>query len=88
MSEMCQGRNQLEDLWRRRTCDALARYQDARTRYREILRERQEGLIPSPDGAYARTQAHHAECSALKEYRRVLSIFTNLVVKGQRPPEE
>lgn len=60
--------------WHGRMRDALARYREAAAKALEIIQEQQNGLLPSPDGVHALSQAHKEEALALQEYRHLLHI--------------
>ena len=75
----------LVDAWRVRSEIAHARYETASARYRKLLDEKPEGLIPRPDNPLA--LARHAQFQALEEYLRILKIFTELSVNGGVPEE-
>ena len=70
------ARYALEELWRDRLQIALRQYQTAKETTRTVQALHAEGLTPPPDGAFAFTQALKAESAALKNYRRLLLIFT------------
>lgn len=52
-----------------------------------IAFEEQRDMTP-PDGSLAYRLALREETAALTDYRRVLGIFMDLVVKNKLPPEE
>jgi len=79
-------RQALESFWKQRVEDAYIRYQEATAALR-IAREIQS-QAPRPDGSFAFGQALRAENRALAEYKRVLTIFNELVIYGQIPPED
>jgi hypothetical protein len=72
-------RGELEDAWRARVENSRLRYQEATTRYGELLKQQRDG--PESPLAHAR----HAESAALVEYLRVLRLFTDLIVQGKLP---
>ena len=43
---------------------------------------------PDPDGAFALDQAFRRESEALEEYKRVLTIFSELILHGTVPDED
>ena len=88
MENSGQERRALEDIWRQRTQVALRQYRETRAPTAVVKMERFHGLIPTPDGGVACTQALKAETAALQEYRRVLEIFTGIVIYGKAPPAE
>jgi len=81
-------RQQLEDLWRERQQAALAQYRASQVTTRAAQAEHHTLLTPAPDGTFAISQALKRENASLREYCRVLTIFTDLVVYGKMPPEE
>lgn len=80
------ARRNLEDGWRVRLEMARERYETASARYRKLLEEKPEGLIPRQDDSLA--LARHAESEALAEYSRTLKSFTELTVHGRIPEEQ
>ena len=79
------GHRDLKDTWRVRAEMARERYEMASRRYRKLLEEKPEGLIPRQDGPLA--LARQAESEALAEYTRILKLFTELTSHGQIPEE-
>ena len=86
MGERLAPRRVLEDLWKARTRIAYGRYKTAR----EAARAAEEFRIdtPDPDETFALHRARQAENAALDEYRRVLTILSDLVAYGKIPVEE
>ena len=80
------ARRDLEDAWRVRSERAHERYERASAQYRKLLKEKPDGLIPRQDDPLA--LARHAESEALAEYKRILGLFTELMVHGRIPEEE
>lgn len=75
------------DLWRERLRDARRRYQETAKEFAATWGGHfQMHLIP--DSSHAFRQARRVESQALKEYVRVLKIFTSLAVRGEDPPNE
>ena len=87
MTSALQTRQTLEDAWKNRFHLTATRYRLAANATRVLLAEQQSELTPSPDGSFAYRQALQIERQLLQEYRRVLGIFTDLVM-GRRIPEE
>jgi hypothetical protein len=85
MENALPSRQALENLWRGRLEIADSDYRTARVAVVEA-RELQS-QIPSPDGNLALSKALLVEKLTLAEYRRVLTIFTNLLVDGTIPAE-
>jgi hypothetical protein len=85
---MTESRHDLETLWRDRLEIAQAHYRMIKARLGTAMAEHGDGKTPSPDGTFAVRRSLKAETDALREYRRVLSIFTDLTVFGKMPPEE
>jgi hypothetical protein len=52
-----------------------------------MAQERKALLTPGPDDDLALRLAKKAETDALAEYRRVLEIFTDLIVRGKMPAD-
>ncbi len=80
-----QNRQEVEDDWRKRLESARLRLACVRQHVKYIQRVVRD--IPSPDGKLAYRQALQAENEALAEYRRILQVFTDLVVEGRMPDE-
>ena len=59
----------------------------ARNFLKEVQRDFPRESVASADGQFALQKALRAENLALAEYRRVLRIFTDLVVEGTVPDE-
>ncbi|HKE24664.1 MAG TPA: hypothetical protein VKB88_20020 [Bryobacteraceae bacterium] len=95
VSRMCRGgmlsdesRRLLEDLWRTKMQAAHERYREAAVQSQSVMRKQQEGLLIGADGFHAAQKALREESAALSEYRRVLNIFTELLVGGRLPTQE
>jgi transketolase len=78
-------RLELEAQWRSRLQVAQQQYYQASAKYRQVVEEHIQRLTPTPDGAFAVSQAAKAEVAARREYMRVLEIFSPLVVHGKMP---
>jgi len=76
----------LEDRWRRQVQFAYSRYQTAKEAVNEAREIRADA--PSPDGVFALSHALRIEAAALAEYKRVLQMFTDLLIDGKIPREE
>jgi hypothetical protein len=87
MPQPPRNRQELEDFWCAKMQQALSRCRDATAECRKTLEERKALLAPSPDCDLAVRLAIQGETDALAEYRRVLEIFTDLVVHGKIPEE-
>ncbi len=87
MGDTLRDREELEDRWRKRVTDAKLRLDFARNYVKEVQRDLPRGDVPAPDGDYAYRKALHVENSALAEYKRVLRIFTDLMINGKIPGE-
>jgi CheY-like chemotaxis protein len=79
------ARQEMEDAWRLKLEQALERYRAATREYRTVLRQEPDRSIP--DLAKAIDGARTAESEALREYSRVLRIFTDLAIHGKLPEE-
>jgi hypothetical protein len=77
----------LEDFWRAKTQDAMNVCRGATAERQKAVQERMALLTLSPDDCLAVRLAIEAETDALAEYRRVLEIFTDLVVRGKIPQD-
>ena len=79
-------RSLLEELWQQRLKDARLRLAFSRQYLKEVRRDfPSSGRIHGADGAFAYKHALDAEVSAMANYRRVLRIFTDLVMHGKIP---
>jgi hypothetical protein len=81
---MNQSRQELEDIWRERVREARIKYEQASKAFRATWGEQFERELTT-DPTFAIEQARNREVAALKEYMRVLKVFTDLVVHGKRP---
>jgi len=86
MSGFGQSRRDLADLWKERVDNALSRYRSALTLCVRAVIEQSDSA--PQNGAPGFTEALHGERAALAEYKRVLCIYTDLVVSGKMPPAE
>lgn len=66
--------------WRDRLNDAYQRLTEARLHCRQV--QLTSGDFPSPDGSFAYRLALRDENFALAEYRRILRIYTDLILGG------
>ena len=81
-------RSAIAEVWLLRLRNAEQYYAYAREQLRKVLKSFPASEVPSPDRSGAYQQAQRAENLALDEYRRVLQIFTDLVVRGKIPEED
>ena len=79
------AREELENCWRRKVTEAQERYHVATKRYHKALEE-SHGVIPAENNAVLLTR--HEQSEALREFRRILRIFTELTAYGRIPEEE
>jgi hypothetical protein len=80
-------RRHIEKLWHDRLIEARRKYDLAVAETRlagEDFRTRQ---LPTPDGGANLVGALKAESQVRDEYMRVLRIFSDLVLQGERPKE-
>jgi len=80
-------RRSLEERWRQRVKEARLRVTFARNWVNEVHRDLPSPDIPAADGDFALQRAVRAENDALREYNRLLRIFTDMVVDGIIPDE-
>jgi len=85
-------RRELEAAWQRRVSHAQAGYREKAAIARLLMTDRlalslSERPDPDPDGAFA-LQALRRESEALGEYKRVLTIFSELLLHGTVPDED
>jgi hypothetical protein len=80
------SRRELEEFWLFRVRDAHTHYQQAAEQRQRMVKELNQKLIPYADGSFAIARARRAESTALADCGRVLSIYTDLLVKGKVPP--
>jgi hypothetical protein len=85
MSEQALTPQELNELWRNRLKSALRDYEVAKDKTAKLWGEHVHGLTPRPDGSFAFQQALQAEVMALNEYRRVLDVYYQLAVNGNKP---
>jgi hypothetical protein len=85
MSERVLSPEELNELWRNRLQTALRRYESAKDKTVKLWEEHVHGLTPHPDGAFGLQQALQEEVMALNEYRRVLDVYYQLAVHGNKP---
>ena len=76
----------LEAKWRERLGNARVRYEEAKAAV-QAIRELQS-QIPSVDISFALADAIGAEQHAFAEFKRVLTIFNDLVNYGKIPQED
>ena len=79
-------RQDLEALWGARLKDAEENVRSARAACKEGLA--MQAHIPFPDGSSAYRRALRDEVLTIREYMRVLRIFTSLKIDGIMPPED
>ena len=82
------ARRELERTWATKLTEARVRYHHAAASYHMLSEEYHQSLISGPDGTEAIRKAHREEAAALREYTRVVRIFTDVVRKGRTPAEE
>ena len=68
------------NFWRSRLNDVRCRLDQARCAAKAAEDDWRSPTIPSPDGSYAYQRALRAERDALAEYRRVLTVFIDVVL--------
>ena len=79
-------RQELENLWKRRSDAAKQKLDAASAKLREVERDIHAGSTEETDYVYR--QAIRAETDALIERARVLRIYTDLMAHGTIPEEE
>jgi len=77
----------LEKLWHDRLVEARKKYDVAVTETRTASDDFRTQQLPTPDGGGNLAGALKAEGRARDEYMRVLRIFSDLVLQGERPEE-
>jgi hypothetical protein len=82
------GLRELEIVWRERMKDAYGIYLERQTEAHEL--STRTAVLDSfgPDGVFAIRQARSRELAALKEYVRIVRIYTNLVLHGIKPDDD
>ena len=73
-------------VWRERLENARNRYEAAKAAVQDA--GELQSQIPFPDGNFALAHALQAERYALAEFKRVLIIFNDLLLRGKAPEEE
>jgi hypothetical protein len=86
VENLYQKREELLEAWGERTRIAAHEYQ--RVKAAADLAYQLCTDAPPPDGNFAYRQALQAETAALAEYRRTLTIFTDLLLHGKTPDQE
>jgi len=76
----------LEALWRDKVHDAYERLTVARARANAMERFR-DGVMEDPDDMVEMRNVAQEEHAVRQEFRRVLQIFSDLVVRGKVPDE-
>jgi len=85
----CPSRIELELAWGRRLKIAFDRRLQTFNQYEEAFQDYAANCDgPSPEGLLSLQKAHCSESDATEEYLRVLTIFTDLVVRGIVPKED
>ena len=79
---------ELSLFWSSKLVEAKARYQRMAARFREAAEERERILMANTEGGDATRRALEEELAALREYRRVMTVFTAVVLQGTAQPEE
>ena len=87
MPQPPRNRKELEDFWCAKMQEALSRCQAATAESGKAVQERKILLTSGSDENPAVRLALDVEMNALAEYRRVLDIFTDLVVRGKIPED-
>ena len=77
-------RRALGAIWRERLENARTRYEAAKT----AVQGAREAQLTSSDDSFALDHALRAEYRALAEFKRVLTIFNDLVIHGSIPDED
>jgi hypothetical protein len=72
------SRLEMEDLWRERLEMARAEYDDAYANFVQVVRDQAQWPMPATEASAAIRKARLQQSRALKEYQRVLKIFTEL----------
>jgi hypothetical protein len=79
------AREVIEDMWRERLRSAHLRYEALKRAAHKANEIRMDA--PVPDGEFGFRRALQAETAALAEYRRILIIFSNLILHGTLPED-
>lgn len=87
MSTPAPDRKALEDLWFHRLQDSKLRLDFARSYLAEVRRDVRSVDIPDSDHHFAYQKALRAETSALRQYKLVLQIYSDLTLHGVIPEE-
>ena len=80
-------RLELEERWRARLKEAHEKYRAAKIANTQFQENWKPSKDADPDGCFERQRVMRAETAALREYARVLQIFTELTVSGKAPKE-
>jgi len=76
-------RRALEAIWRERLVNARTRYEAAKT----AVQGAREAQLSSPDDSLALDHTLRAEHHTFAEFKRVLTIFYDLLVYGKAPAD-
>ena len=87
MAMEAEARRRAEEIWREKLHQAQNRYQFATAQSRQLQAEYSTGSVPSADGDFSLRKALRSENEARSEYMRVLRVFTQLILHGERPEE-
>jgi hypothetical protein len=82
------SRRELEAAWQCRVERARAHYKEESKQLSITIAAHEPLSELNPDGGFAIRRAIHKESEALREYSRVLKIFTDLVVRQVVPDED
>lgn len=85
---LSQRRWELEEQWRQRVKAARGAYIHVSVQYVRMVKELGHGQIPPTDGCFAVASARRAEAWALNEFKRIMRVYTDLVLNGSIPTAE
>ena len=85
---MGHSREEWEDLWRRRLETATEAQRRAAAEVKRIIESKGSGALSGPDGEFALQQALRVEGRTRADFVRVLRIFTDLILRRSKPPDD
>ena len=77
--------SELQEHWQIEARKAKERCDKCSLHLRKMLEEQNQGLLPTPDGAFGVRQALIQESTARQEHMRVLRILTDIITSDKEP---
>jgi hypothetical protein len=73
-----------QEHWQAELQKVKERYDESSLHLRKMLEEQNQGLLPTPDGAFAVRQARMRESAARQEHMRVVNILNDIIKSDKR----